>query len=66
MRALIAITTFCITLSMSYHTDARRYRNRHHYVKLMPISQERTATFEDLWNERSLNVQTTQTDNASK
>jgi len=55
MRILIALIVFCLTLSMSYETDARRYRHKHHYVKLIiPVPQERTATFEDLWNERSL------------
>jgi len=54
MQILIALIVFCLTLSVSYHTDARHYRHRHHYVKLIPIPQERTATFEDLWNERSL------------
>ena len=55
MRTLIALIVFCLTLSVSYETDARRYRHRHHYVKqIIPMPQERTATFEDLWNERSL------------
>jgi len=54
LRTLIALIVFCLTLSVSYHTDARRYRNKHHYAKLVPIPQERIATFEDLWNERSL------------
>ena len=66
MRILLALIVFCLTLSVSYHTDARRYRNKHHYVKLVPIPQEKTATFEDLWNKRSINVQATQTNNAAK
>lgn len=67
MRALIAIIVFCLTLSVSYVTDARRYRHRHHYVKLtVPLPQERLTTFNELWNERAINVQTTQTNPATQ